>query len=98
MATTNTLSGPSSGAMGSVSYNPASVMLNQGTGSSSSPYVVGAQSVRATGTGAFDNAYRQNLATYAGGQFARPNGSLSFNPTSNVQNWGAASGDRKSVV
>lgn len=42
---------------------------------------VGAQAVRATGTGAFDPAYRQDLANYAGGNFARPNGNLSFNPT-----------------
>ena len=41
----------------------------------------GAQSVRATGSGPFDAAYRQNLATYAGGLFARPGGNLSFNPT-----------------
>ena len=40
-----------------------------------------AESVRATGTGPFDSAYRQNLATYAGGQFSRPGGSMSFNPT-----------------
>src|SRR6202012_347275 len=40
------------------------------------------ESVRATGSGPFDDAYRQNLATYAGGQFQRPGGNLSFNPTS----------------
>lgn len=40
------------------------------------------ESVRATGSGPFDSAYRQNLATYAGGQFERPGGNLSFNPTS----------------
>jgi hypothetical protein len=40
------------------------------------------ESVRASGTGPFDDAYRQNLATYAGGQFQRPGGNLSFNPTS----------------
>src|SRR6267378_1266646 len=38
------------------------------------------ESIRATGTGPFDAAYRQNLATYAGGQFSRPGG-MSFNPT-----------------
>src|SRR5215469_6091968 len=42
---------------------------------------VGPESVRATGQGPFDPAYRQNLATYAGGPFARPGGNLSFNPT-----------------
>jgi hypothetical protein len=40
------------------------------------------EAVRATGTGPFDSAYRQNLATYAGGQFQRPGGNLSFDPTS----------------
>lgn len=42
---------------------------------------LGAESVRATGSGPFDAAYRQNLATYAGGQFMRPSGGLNFNPT-----------------
>jgi hypothetical protein len=41
---------------------------------------LGPESIRATGTGPFDAAYRQNLATYAGGQFSRPGG-MSFNPT-----------------
>lgn len=43
--------------------------------------VVGPQAVRATGQGPYDNAYRQDLATYAGGLFQRPNGVLSLNPT-----------------
>ena len=61
------------------SYNPASVMLGQG---SSKPYVnYGAEAVRATGQGPYDSAYRQNLATYAGGGFQRPGGYLGFNPT-----------------
>jgi len=42
---------------------------------------VGPEAIRASGTGPFDPAYRQNLATFAGGQFFRPNGALSFNPT-----------------
>ena len=42
---------------------------------------VGPSSVRATGSGPFDQAYRQNLASYAGGQFARPSSGMSFNPT-----------------
>lgn len=42
---------------------------------------LGAESIRATGSGPFDSAYRQNLATYAGGNFLRPGGNLSFNPT-----------------
>src|SRR5215472_5790590 len=55
------------------------------------PNVLGSEAVRATGTGPYDSAYRQNLATYAGGQFVRPpgpglgsntsGGVLSFNPT-----------------
>ena len=43
--------------------------------------VLAPEAVRATGSGPYDAAYRQNLATYAGGQFERPNGNLSFNPT-----------------
>jgi hypothetical protein len=54
--------------------------------------VMGAESVRATGTGPFDSAYRQDLATYAGGLFGRPGGNLSFNPTSNDPFGGAATG------
>ena len=46
--------------------------------------VVGAQAVRATGAGPFDPAYRQDLATYAGGNFQRPNGFLGFNPTGDL--------------
>ena len=53
---------------------------------------VGAQSVTATGLGPFDPAYRQNLATFAGGQFARPGGSLQFNPTGLGQGFGAPTG------
>lgn len=45
---------------------------------------LGAETVRASGTGPYDQAYRQNLATYAGGQFSRPGGSLTFNPTGNL--------------
>lgn len=43
--------------------------------------VLGPEAVRATGSGPYDSAYRQNLATYAGGQLSRPGGLLSFNPT-----------------
>lgn len=43
--------------------------------------ILAPESIRATGSGPFDAAYRQNLATYGGGQFSRPGGSLSFNPT-----------------
>lgn len=42
---------------------------------------LGAETIRATGSGPFDAAYRQDLATYAGGQFQRPGGFLGFNPT-----------------
>jgi hypothetical protein len=78
--------------IGTVNYNPAQVMLNGGTGAAGSPYVVGAESIRATGQGPYDAAYRQNLATYAGGQFTRPGGQLNINPTSNNQQWGNPSG------
>ena len=45
---------------------------------------LGAQAVRATGSGPFDQNYRQNLATYAGGLSQRPGGNLAFNPTGNI--------------
>lgn len=44
--------------------------------------VLGSETVRASGSGPFDSAYRQNLATYTGGGMAKPGGNLSFNPTS----------------
>lgn len=75
---------------------------NGGSGSQaatpSAPNVVGPESVRATGTGPFDQAYRQDLATYAGGLFARPGGNLSFNPTSNQPFGGAAVGGGSAPV
>jgi hypothetical protein len=45
------------------------------------PNVLGPQAIRATGTGPYDPAYRQDLATYAGGNFLQPQGGLNFNPT-----------------
>jgi hypothetical protein len=75
--------GPYVGGMGQVKGQP---------GQSQSPsYTVGSQAVRATGTGPFDAAYRQNLATYAGGQFQNP-GVLSFNPTAQPGQAGALGG------
>lgn len=53
---------------------------------------IGAESVRATGSGPFDSAYRQNLATFAGSQFTRPGGALQFNPTGLGQGFGAPTG------
>src|SRR5580704_13724987 len=41
---------------------------------------LGAQGILATGGGPGGAAYGQNLATYAGGQFMRPQGGLQFNP------------------
>jgi hypothetical protein len=93
--TTSTANPTASGSqLGTVNYNPAQVMLNGGSASATagSPYVLGAESVRATGTGPYDAAYRQNLATYAGGQYTRPGGQLNINPTSNNQQWGNPSG------
>lgn len=52
--------------------------------SPANPNVLGAQAVRSTGSGPFDQGYRQDLATYAGGNFARPGGSLSFDPTGSL--------------
>jgi hypothetical protein len=45
--------------------------------------ILGPEAVRANGQGPYDQAFRQNLATYAGGQFQRPGGNLQFNPTGN---------------
>jgi len=61
------------------------------SGPTTQPNIVAPESVRATGSGPFDNAYRQDLATFAGGLFNRPGGNLSFNPTSN-QGFGQAVG------
>lgn len=51
--------------------------------------VLGAQAVRATGSGPYDSAYRQNLATYAGAGLARnaaagSGGYLGLNPTGTI--------------
>jgi len=43
--------------------------------------ILGPETVRATEGGPFDQSYRQNLATYAGGLLQRPGGNLTFNPT-----------------
>lgn len=43
----------------------------------------GPNAVRASGTGPFDNTYRQNLATYAGGLFQNQ-GTSFLNPTGNI--------------
>lgn len=56
----------------------------QATVPTGDPNTLGAEAVRDTGTGPFDAAFRQNLATYAGGQFQRPNGFLGFNVTGNT--------------
>lgn len=72
-----------------VSMTPGSAPYTTGQSNSSS---LGPEAVRATGTGPFDSAYRQNLATYAGGQFQRPGGVLSFNPTAQQGQAGALGG------
>jgi hypothetical protein len=74
---------PQSGRMGNDIASPFSASGPSG--------VLGPQSVRASGTGPFDPAFRQDLATFAGGLFNRPGGNLSFNPTSN-QPFGQATG------
>lgn len=43
--------------------------------------VLGSEAVRATGSGPFDASYRQNLASFAGGQWFKPNGFLGLDPT-----------------
>lgn len=50
-----------------VNNQPQPPQSNPNTQSSLLP-----EAVRDTGSGPFDQAFRQNLATYAGGQFARP--------------------------
>ncbi len=65
----------------------AATPVNQGGDSAAtaavSPFgTLAAESVRSIGTGPFDPSYRQNLATYAGGQYGRPSGAMAFNPTS----------------
>jgi hypothetical protein len=45
-----------------------------------------------------DAGWRQNLATFSGGQFARPGGSLNFNPLSNTPFGGAATGGGNAPV
>ena len=75
-----------------MSGTPAIAQFHDPEGQGPPPNVLGSEAVRATGTGPYDSAYRQNLATYAGGQFVRPpgpgllggntsGGVLSFNPT-----------------
>lgn len=53
---------------------------------------VGPESVRASGSGPGDATWRQNLATFSGGQFQRPGGFLSFDPTSAQPFGGAPTG------
>jgi len=65
---------------GQEGISPSQVSIGN-PGTPGSQYI-GSQSVRATGGGAGDAGWRQNLATFSGGQFNRPGGSLSFNPLS----------------
>src|ERR1022692_111160 len=78
------------------SFNPAKVMMK--SDGSSSAYMQPSQ-VRATGSGPFDPAYRQNLATYAMGQFTPQSGgsSTNFNPTGPIP-FGQASGGGNAPV
>jgi hypothetical protein len=53
----------------------------------------GAQAVRPAGdTKGFDPNYLQNLATYVGGLFSRPQGNLNFNPLGNLGEISPSSG------
>jgi hypothetical protein len=54
---------------------------------------VGPQAVRATGSGPFDATYRQNLATYAGGLFQNPTGTMNINPTGNISGQATTGGN-----
>lgn len=64
-------------------YLPTRQMPNSQLRQPQQSTTLGSESVRAAGSGPFDSAYRQNLATFAGGLFQRPGGNLSFNPTGN---------------
>lgn len=70
--TTNAPPHPAQGFIGSTNQPPPQ------TG------VLGSEAIRATGSGPFDAPFRQNLATYAGGNFQRPGGFLGFNPTGSL--------------
>jgi len=59
--------------------------------------VLGASPVRATGQGPFDPTYRQNLSTYAMGQFAPPQQGWQINPT-NPGNVGQPTGGGNAPV
>lgn len=61
--------------------NPMQPPIQQSPQAQPQTTAAGSQAVRATGQGPYDSAYRQNLATYAGGMFSNPTGLLSFNPT-----------------
>lgn len=64
------------------------------------PQTIDAQAIRPSsgtpnqqGVGQFDPSYLQNLATYIGGLFSRPqNGALSFNPLGNLSDFPGAQG------
>lgn len=65
-----------------LSGSPASLTVPNAPAPQNPGNILTPEAIRATGSGPFDAAYRQNLATYAGGQFQRPaGGNLSFNPT-----------------
>lgn len=86
----------------STTFNPMSVLMRQriqqpGTPNSGDAYLQ-PTTVRATGSGPFDPAYRQNLATYAMGQYQpqSPTGT-SFNPTGPIP-FGQATGGGNAPV
>jgi hypothetical protein len=70
--------GPGTGTPGGAPYKGVGAQTSVPAAPSGPTGVLGPRTVRSTGTGPYDQAYRQNLASYAGGQFA---GNLSFNPT-----------------
>ena len=60
--------------------NPSSPAQQGGITQKPGAQSLGAQGILATGNGPGGAAYGQNLASYAGGQFMRPQGGLQFNP------------------
>lgn len=69
------------GGQGGSTQNPSQSGGQIGQSTPNTSGYLAPSAVRATGTGPYDSAYRQNLATYAGGQLYNPTGYMGFNPT-----------------
>lgn len=76
---------------------PAPPQQQKNTDTGPQQGILGASPVRATGSGPFDPSYRQNLSTYAMGQFAPPQQGWNINPT-NPGNVGMTTGGGNAPV